>query len=161
MRSRITEEIRKELDDILQEKGSLKAEDIFEFAKTNKGSAIHTWFEEHNAFDASRALEEWGMLLARRMIMRVRIVTPSGAGTMKRIRAYVSLLDDRMHGVGYRNVITVLADDNLRHRLVETFRKDLEAFRKRYSELESLEPFGSLFAEMEKILHSGEERKAG
>jgi AMMECR1 domain-containing protein len=69
-------------------------------------------------------------------------------GEKVRTRAFVSLTTDRKNGGGYRGIVGVLSDADLKAQLIADAMADLAAFKQRYKHLHEL---ASLFGEIEKL----------
>lgn len=109
-------------------RGHLRAADVVEFAKDPE-TALHSRF----TWDDTEAADRWRLQQARQII-RIA-VTMYGDDHPMPFRAFVSLQGDRQSGNGYRALATVLSDEDLRERLLEQARQELEGFRRKYSAL--------------------------
>lgn len=138
---------RKEVQTLLEKNnGVLTPQDVLKWAKRRKKSAVYQWLQTQGAFDSEKALLYTQLSFCRMLIVRVKVVVPDGAGQVKRIRAAVSLADERHNnGGGYRFTPKVMADDEMRERMRVTFVKELEAFERKYAAFSKLEPFVGVF----------------
>jgi hypothetical protein len=85
----------------------------------------------HGSFtwDDTEAARKWRVHQARNLIrVHVNVIWPDTKPT----RVFVSLMDDRRSGVGYRSAVDVLADDDLRDQLIAQAKKDADLWRKKY-----------------------------
>jgi len=123
-----------ELERIRQEHGGiLRAEDVVEAAEESS-SPLHNSFE----WDDTAAAEQWRLQQARQIIRSVVVVLPNSS---KPITAFVSLRDDRtQEGGGYRTIIDVMSDKDMRERFVEEALADLRHWEQKYSQLNELRP---------------------
>lgn len=64
------------------------------------------------------------------------------------IQAYVSLNSDRYNGGGYRSIVDVMSDKDLREQLLNRALNDLDTYRKKYEQLHELTP---IFAAADKV----------
>lgn len=125
------EVILAELEVIRHEhEGLLRAEDVVAFAR-DEGTVLHTKF----TWDDTVAAERFRLMQARQVI-RVHIkIYPR---EKQRVRAYVSMLEDRRKGGGYRSTDEVMHVQQLRDQLVYQAHREMQAFIKRYEHLEEL-----------------------
>lgn len=113
--------------------GMLRAEDVVDFARDDR-TALHARFE----WDDDVAGHEWRLEQARRII-RFRVTyVDTGDGEPVRVRMHVSLPNDRVHGGGYRNTVDVLSVPDLRKQLLESAKRDMQAFKDKYGLLAEL-----------------------
>jgi hypothetical protein len=96
----------------------------------------------HSEFtwDDTVAGKQWRLEEARRLIRSVYIVLESPRHAAVSVRAYASLPSDREGAGGYRAIQDVLANKDLRKELLAAALSELEAFKKRYSNLAQLAP---------------------
>ena len=123
--------IREELETI-REKGNgfLRPQEVVEYAR-NPDTALHSHFE----WDDDEAAEKYRLVQARALIRVVVTVEPN---TSEKIRAYVSLMDDRHKEGGYRVMAKVIDDVMLTDKLMEDAFKELSSFRRKYNILRSI-----------------------
>ena len=115
-------------------RGVLCPEAVLEFAK-NEDTALHAMFEWNDA----KAAHEHRMGQARAMIANVTVVRETPDGHSFAVRAYVSLPSDRRDNPGtYRGIDNVMASTAMRSELIETARRELQAFRNKYAALVEL-----------------------
>jgi len=125
---RALEAIRKEAG------GILRPEEVVAHAADPK-SILHDCFE----WDDDKAAQEYRLWQARQLIRVCVTVIPQK--TSGEIRAYVSLRGDReARGGGYRALVDVLKDDDLREQLMAEALDDLNTFQVKYAELQELAP---------------------
>jgi hypothetical protein len=113
-----------------QHDGILRPEIVVDAARA-KTSPLHSSFE----WDNTKAAEAHRLWQARQLIISVTI---KYEGVKNESPIYVSLKKDRETGGGYRPMVAVLADDELREQLLEDARQDMEIFRKKYRGLKQL-----------------------
>jgi hypothetical protein len=106
-------------------------------------SPLHSRFE----WDDGKAAEEYRIWQARQLIsVMVHVI---GAKESEPERVWVSLEEDRLRkGGGYRALVDVLSDSDMRKRLLAQALKELENFQAKYSKLKEL---AGLFAAMKKV----------
>ena len=122
--------------------GLLDPARVVEYAR-NPDTALHTRFE----WDNGEAAEKYRLWQARQVIRLELTITPLSEESPKEIRAFVSLQADRGSG-GYRTILDVLSNDDLRDQLLEEARRDMRIFRKKYNTLNEL---ASVFSAMEEV----------
>jgi hypothetical protein len=122
--------------------GFLDPAKVVEYAR-NPDTALHTRFE----WDNGEAAEKYRLWQARQVIRLELTITPLSEESPKEIRAFVSLQADRGSG-GYRTILDVLSNDDLRGQLLEEARRDMRIFRKKYNTLNEL---ASVFSAMEEV----------
>lgn len=113
-------EVKQILDEIKVATGALLPKDVVEAAR-DKRSPIHGWF----TWDQNAAAEKCRLEEARQLIRSVYIVVETRPPV--KVRAYVSLPEDRVSGKGYREIATVIDDEALIAQLVREMR-DKAAF---------------------------------
>jgi len=129
---RLRQPVETELAAICEEhNGILRPEDVVAFAKS-EATALHGYF----TWKDDKAAHQYRLLQARALIrVQVRII-PQVA---KREPIYVSLRDDRVNpGGGYRPLVKVLGEKDLREKLLADAFAELEHFQRKYKELEEL-----------------------
>ena len=120
--------------------GLIRAETVVEVAQ-DEDSPLHSYF----CWDDTEAAHKYRLWQARDLI-RVEVTVLEK--TNKSIRAYVSLLDDRKNGDGYRSIVDVLNDPDQRSALLRQALRSFEYFEERYQVLKELTP---LFTSAQKI----------
>lgn len=129
------EQIVNELE-ALRRNGLILPEVVVEWAREHPFSALHDQFE----WDDAEAAHEYRMWQARKVIA-INIVSEDGE------RRVVSLSIDRKVAGGYRDVETVLKDDELRKVLV---RDALSEFKRVKAKYEHIKELSDVYAEIEK-----------
>lgn len=126
-------EIIQELDRIASRNGGiLQPEKVVEEAR-NSRSPLHSKFQ----WDDTIAAHEYRIFQARNLIRVAVNVIPNGDETAERI--WVSLRSDQQsEGGGYRALVDVLSDKQLRKQLLDEALKDMEYFQEKYSHLKEL-----------------------
>lgn len=132
-------DITSELQRLLSRDGILKPEAVVAAAENPK-SALHSWF----TWDDTKAAHEYRLEEARRLI-RVQVVTLPHTETVT--RAFVSLPRDRRSG-GYRPMVSVISDEEMRAEMLEDALDDAKAWRAKYATLSEL---SKVFAELDKV----------
>lgn len=151
----VTEEL---LDIQRMNHGLLDPVKVVEYAR-NPRTTLHFRFE----WDDTEAAELYRIEQARKIIRMelvvvsegdegvMRIIPYTGAEDGKVVRAFVSLKRDRRaeDARGYRTLISVLSDDELKWQMLEAARAEMLVFRRKY---ESLKALAGVFSEMDKLL---------
>lgn len=132
-----------ELKQIMTENGGmLRPEDVIEYAKdptTNLHDAF-TW-------DDSIAANAWRKHQARQLIRVSMEFLPMDPPT--KYKVFLSLKEDRYNDRGYRAMVDVLADGDLRQVMLSEAIMDMETFMQKYDTLKEL---AGVFAEMQKVI---------
>lgn len=137
--------------------GLLDPVKVVDYAR-NPQTLLHKKFQ----WDDSVAAEQYRIWQARQIIRlelvvvkedkkgKVRILSSVTEEKGKIVRAFVSLEDDRHSGEnrGYRSLMDVLSDSDLRNQMLEQAKNDMNVFRKKYSMLSEL---AGVFEAMDKI----------
>ena len=143
---RINKEIKTELSAIAarSKDGRLHWEHVVERAR-NKASVLHGYFD----WNRERAMEAYLRQQAEALIAGYYVsVSHPTTGEKIRTRAFVSLSTDRQSGGGYRAIVDVLSDAQLKARLLADALADMATFRQRYKQLAEL---AGLFREIERV----------
>lgn len=127
-------EALRELEEIrVQGGGILKAEQVVS-AAADLHSPLHNYFE----WDDTEAAAQWRLQQARTLIRNVVVIIPNHP---KPVTAYVSMRDDRtQEGGGYRTLLDVMSNKDMREKFVAEALDDLNHWQTRYSHLKELEP---------------------
>lgn len=121
-------------------RGVLLAEEVVKHAR-KKSSPIH----KHFNWDDSEAAELWRIRQARELI---RVAVEYIGESKQPIRVFVSLKPDReKNGGGYRSMVTVMNDDQMREQFLSDALEDMEIFRDKYKSLKEL---AEVFAAMQR-----------
>ena len=127
---------------VAQHNGMLRPEDVVEFAKS-PATALHTCF----TWDDTQAAHNWRLVQARQIIRVSVIVSPGDP--KEKVRAFVSLKENRYNDEGYRSLISVMSDGDLRQVLLTEAMMEMQSFMDKY---ENLKELASVFAEMQKVV---------
>lgn len=117
---------------------------VVEFAR-DPSTVLHNRFE----WDDTEAAERYRIWQARSVI-RMELQVIEGEKKPKVARTFVSLLDDRRAkgDRGYRAMLDVLSDEELRKSLLDEARRDMLIFRRKYDVLKEL---AGVFAAMDEV----------
>jgi hypothetical protein len=131
---RTSPQIISELQRIANENsGLLLAEDVVESAR-DKRSVLHNSF----TWDDSEAANQYRLEQARKLI-RTTVRWIEIDGDKRPVRVFVSLTPDRdEESGGYRDVVVVLSDKNMRRQMLEDALNELQLFEKKYAHLKEL-----------------------
>ncbi len=136
-------QVEKELQGIRKRcRGALRPADVVAWAAKHPKSALHERFD----WDDTEAAHKYRLWQARKVITRVTIVPRNNT----KIRAFVSLTEDRGDGVGYRSVVEVLSDDERRERLLAQALAEFRRVRAKYHTLKELAEVDKAIAKVEK-----------
>jgi len=109
-------------------------------------TALHSRFE----WDDTEAAERYRIWQAR-MIIRMELVVIPVEGTKgKTVRSFISLVSDRRveQDKGYRFMVDVLSNADLRDQLLDEARQDMLIFRRKYNQLSEL---AKVFSAMDEV----------
>jgi hypothetical protein len=139
------QQINEELEQIRRANGGLlRPEDVVKFAR-NTRTALHQEFE----WDDAKASAEYRLEQARKVIRVAVELLPSPHADQEPIRAYVSVVSDRVQpGGGYRAIGEVMTDDDLRAELVNEALGEVKRWRRKYERLRELVP---IFRAIDKV----------
>ena len=137
--------IRAELEQICQSHGGvLRPEDVVAFAR-NERTALHSEFE----WDDVKASAEHRLWQARTVIRVTVTVLPSPHADQEPVRAYVSVVSDRVRpGGGYRPLAEVMTNDEMRAELVTEALGEVKRWRRKYERIRELVP---IFRAIDKV----------
>lgn len=115
-----------------QNDGILQPEIVVEEAR-RPSSPLHSKF----TWDDTEAAHQYRLEQARRLIRVVVQMIPNTADSHERV--WVSLKKDRENeGGGYRTLVSVLSDKDLREQLLAQAFEDMEYFQEKYNHLQEL-----------------------
>lgn len=115
-----------------QNDGILQPEIVVEEAR-RPSSPLHSKF----TWDDTEAAHQYRIYQARNLIRVVVQMIPNTADSHERV--WVSLKKDRENeGGGYRTLVSVLSDNDLREQLLQQAFEDMEYFQEKYSKLQEL-----------------------
>lgn len=124
-----------ELQQIASENGGiLRPKDVVEYARDKK-TALHSSF----IWDDTKAAHEYRLYQARQLI-RVRVTLLDVPGDTRNVRAFVSLKSERYNraGGGYRAIVDVMSDEELRARMLSEALEEMAVFQEKYKILSEL-----------------------
>jgi len=130
------DDLKQQLETIRLSQGGILTEEAIVVAARPKKHPLHNEF----TWDNSAAAKQWRLEEARRLIRSVYVTIESPKHTPISVRAYASLPSDREGSGGYRAIQDVLANKDLRRELLAAALSELDAFKKRYSNLTQLAP---------------------
>ena len=123
--------------------GLLRPIDVVESARS-ENSALHSWFE----WNESKAAQEYRLDQARRLI-RVNVSYLQSENKIVPYRVFVSLSADRLAmGGGYRDTVSVMADEDMRQFLLADALRDLQRFQLKYQMIRELQ---AVFEEIKRV----------
>jgi len=130
--------------------GILQAEDVVEFARDER-TALHSEFE----WDDTVAAHQHRLWQARQIIRLTVTVIDSPAG-QQTVRMYASCDSDRVQpGGGYRSLVDVMGNDELRDQLLAAAFRELRTVRRKYQQLRELQP---IFRAIDKVARKTEQQ---
>lgn len=137
-----TDQIKQELEALAEaNNGILHPETVVEFAR-NPGTALHHRFE----WDDTEAAKKFRLWQARELIRVTVTVLPNE--NQDEYRVFVSLKSDRYQGGGYRALVDVMSDDQMRKELLGQAYNDFKLWQKKYQQLKELAPVFDKMAEI-------------
>lgn len=112
-----------------------------------KDSPLHGQFD----WDNTEAAQKWRLHQARMLInVVVELISPNGKPVETRV--FVSLKSDRDEG-GYRSIVAVLKNDDLRAQLIQDALESMQYFKAKYKEITELdEVFEAMSAAERKLV---------
>lgn len=113
----------------LERRGHVDPKRVVDWARINRGSALHSCFE----WDDSAAAERYRLWQARELIVRVHVIYPDG----KPRQIYVSPIITRGRG-GYMRLADVLSDSGRRAEFLRQALEELERVCEKYNDLREL-----------------------
>ena len=114
--------------------GILKPEDVVEFA-SDPATALHDWF----TWDDSEAAAKYRLEEARRVIRVCVVVLENPAGEPQKVRAHVSLPEDRkLPGGGYRSIQQVMGHEDYRRQMLAEAVREFVRVRDKHRSLREL-----------------------
>lgn len=118
---------------------------VVEYARDPK-TALHNRFE----WDDTEAAERYRIWQARQIIRMELVVVPVDEGKGKTVRSFISLVADRRTEAdkGYRFMVDVLSDTDLREQMLDAAHRDMLIFRRKYNQLNEL---AKVFEAMEQV----------
>jgi hypothetical protein len=125
--------LQRELTKLVRLDGSLRPEDILDAAKS-AAHPLHSCF----VWDDTEAAARYRLLQAKALVRYVRIIIPTPEHRTIIVRMFASLPSDRFSGAGYRTLSSVLSDEEKKRELVISALRELEAFQRRYANLQEL-----------------------
>lgn len=128
--------------------GVLRPSDVVTAARP-KSSPLHGRF----TWDDSEAAEQYRLLQARQIIRVTVHMLPPEFEQVEPCRVWVSLMNDRTkEDGGYRSLVNVLSDKELRGQLLSEALAEMESFTAKYRQLSEL---SEVFAAMRKVRGKG------
>lgn len=111
----------------------LNAYDVVEEAR-DENSPLHSKFE----WDNTIAGQKWRIHQARNLINVYYTTIDTNIGETDPCRVFVSLKDDRYNEGGYRTMVSVMNDVELRTKLLNDAKEELTSFKLKYNQLKEL-----------------------
>ena len=135
------QEIIAELERIRSEAGGvLRPAEIVDAAE-DEASPLHECF----TWDDTKAAHNYRLWQARHLL-KVCVTVVHGA--KHPVQMYVSLKTDREDDGGYRALVDVMSDDDMREQLLDEAMDELRFFQRKYKQLKELAP---VFEAMKKV----------
>jgi hypothetical protein len=128
----------------------LDKRNVWAFAQKRRDSAIGQWMERRGAFDPVRAMEKYGLALAGKLIVRVKVLVQVREEQVVRVRGYFSPLDRRQSGGGFEATVPALSHRERKRMLLLTAVAELKALQRKYDALKLLE-LGPVFEAVEEV----------
>ncbi len=118
--------------------GKLSAQHVLEEAMKRR-SVLHGYFE----WDDAQAAHKHRLSQASYLIRAVVVVPAENDPPFEPVRAFVCVSGSDEKPRSFTHICAAMRDEDLRKSVIKQARKELEAWRKRYSDLES---FADVFA---------------
>lgn len=115
--------------------GYLSPQAVVDFAE-DPSTALHGRFD----WDNDVAGPKYRLWQARQLIRIVVNILPNSNSEPIKVRAYVSLRQDREEGLGYRLTTEVMEDDDTAAALLSELREEVELLCVKYGAYRSLNP---------------------
>lgn len=137
-------------DELLTIKGRLHAispDDVVEWAKAHKRSHLYAAFEANGLWDDATAADIARREFGRGLIQRYRINVTAATGGTYRVRAMVSLTEERQpNGRSYRSRQSVLNNEQRMAKLRRDFQRDVDSLVRRYADILTRSEIDSLYS---------------
>jgi hypothetical protein len=130
--------------------GSLLPAKVVEFAE-DETTALHDKFEWNN----DKAGHSYRLWQARQLISVMVTYLPRD-GREYEVRTFHSLTPDRRNGGGYREVVSILKDKDMRKQLLDDALAELKVFEQKFQNLEELTEVFTAIRNVRKSLVSKE-----
>lgn len=145
--------VKKEIDRLMElHERKLQKEKLVEAAKPSN-SPLHGEF----TWDKTEGWRKNLLSEAQALLAEYIVIITTEEGRKISTRGIVSLRKDRASGGGYRYMVDVMKDDELRADYLEDALEELESFQARYQKLTEL---AAVFTEIDKVRDkSGRKRK--
>ena len=143
-------ELHKALDALIVKNGGAVTKEQIVSEAMKPDTVFHKAAEKAGLFDPTKTQRYALMTWATGVLHSYRVyVTTEERQDPVRVRGIVSLINDRGKGKeGYRPLLSVMNDEEKRAELLETAKRELAAFRKKYAILEELAP---VFAALDEV----------
>ena len=135
---------KEELEYIRQSNGGfLRPQDVVEYAR-NQETELHKRF----TWDDGEAAEKWRLAEARAII---RVVVQVHEQSSEKVRAFVSLTQDRKEDKGYRAFVEILDDEALSAAMLQDAINELASFRRKYKKLQEAAQLSGVFSAIDAL----------
>lgn len=124
----------------LKKNGQIKPEDVVE-AASDESSPLHSWFEWDDT-EAARAYRIW----QARVLIRTRVTIIQDS--QEPMRIFVNLTSERNEGLGYRELVSVMSNPDMREQLLADALEEMDRFRQKYEQLKEL---AEVFSAIKKV----------
>ena len=141
------------VDEIIKLKtreGLIRPKDVVDYAR-DEASPLHKYF----IWDDTEAAERFRIAQAS-ILIRASVTYLPQNHEKTLVRAFVSLRDDRRPDGGYRHIIDVINDEDLKTKLVEDALYELTIFQKKYERKKELKP---IFKGIEEVRKKTKKKK--
>lgn len=135
------QEAMAELERLVDQHGGTVTPQLVIATAAKKKNPLHEYFE----WDDTEAAHQYRLEQARKLIRVWVCVLPQKP--RRPVRMMVSLTDDRGKE-GYRRLVDVMGDTELREKLIEEAKRDMAYFRRKYALLSEL---AEVFEAMDKV----------
>ena len=140
--------LNQEIDALIKKNDGMVTKDMIVKEAQKKNTALHEHFEKKGLFEPAKAMRFAQLTYAGIIINQYKVWVSVEEKEPVKIRALVSLTTDRKGSGAYRPIVSVFSDEEKRMQMLDDAKREMTAFRKKYSILSELAP---VFEAMAKI----------
>ena len=135
--------IKDDLEKVYGRKSKISPSDVVEWARSHPGSALHKAFGK--AWDDDHAAEQHRLHVARQLIANYRITVVGGDEKERRVRAVVSLVEERSPGArSYSHRGQVLSSEERTEKMRRQCADEIRSISERYADVLGGDQIGEL-----------------
>lgn len=129
--AQLSVQAQRELLQLDAELDGLNVQDVYEFARTNPGSALHSMLDWDNA----SAGDKWRVQQVRHIIRSYRIEYKPADAAPRSVRGFISVREKDTMERRYRRVTDVMSDADSRLQVLSDLKNDLRRLEQKYAHL--------------------------